>query len=349
MQINVYWTNKLIRILTLLVISFSFSFSDIKTIVDNNKFSQEFLNSDLFKDINKSELPNKENIKELISPLIDKKEDKNSKEINLEKEYKSFLNTLSLFDEGKYFEDIVNTEYLKRLNEIREKENNNNFTLFLFTSESVPIQSIKNFSKGIDKLRESYPNVIGRVLLQGYPIFYSNQYSGNLSKKYKIPFKLHSKYGTIKILKDGKFEINNGYEYDIKMQFEEEKTVSINIEKDVLLNLVVAKSIKNGKYYFKQKQSPNGMARFMQKIINNKATSKNIKLMVHPWAFKEMNLEDVPVLMYSFCRDDFRFKECENKYVVKGDISLTSFFELVSQYHKELLPIYESIIKESKY
>ena len=71
----------------------------------------------------------------------------------------------------------------------------------------------------------------------------------------------------------------------------------------------------------------------------------DVKYQFHPWAFKYFELERVPAYVLSTCKQDFTFRTCNNKYLVKGDISLVNFFEFISEQNKQYKEYYFDLLK----
>jgi len=71
----------------------------------------------------------------------------------------------------------------------------------------------------------------------------------------------------------------------------------------------------------------------------------DVKYQFHPWAFKHFELERVPAYVLSTCKRDFTFRTCDNKYLVKGDISLVNFFEFLSEQNEKYKEYYFDLIK----
>lgn len=52
---------------------------------------------------------------------------------------------------------------------------------------------------------------------------------------------------------------------------------------------------------------------------------------MHPFIYKDLDLKRVPAYLFSKCPiGDFQYKKCENKYLVRGDISLQAAVEVVA-------------------
>lgn len=60
--------------------------------------------------------------------------------------------------------------------------------------------------------------------------------------------------------------------------------------------------------------------------------------------FKDLDIKRVPAYLFSKCPVSFKYKECDNKYLVRGEISLQKALEIVSKedkYYKKYLKILE--------
>jgi len=85
------------------------------------------------------------------------------------------------------------------------------------------------------------------------------------------------------------------------------------------------------------------MAKYVQNLQN--LGIKKIEYTFHPWAFKYFELEKVPAYAMSYCKPDFRFKTCEHKYLVRGELSLTNFFEYVSDDNEDYKKYFFKLIE----
>lgn len=352
MQINVYTANKQQQLImkTIFIVCVLFlemlNASDkdyLRSVVENNIFAQEFLKSDILKDLQgspKSNPTNNGNVKQL--------QDKKQQEI--QQAYNQFIATLESFDEGKYFKPLIDEAYFKKLAELNKKQTVGEFTIFLFTSESVELENINNFMLHIEKLSNYYPNVRGKIMLQGYPSFYNNKIMGRLANiTNKQDIKINNTYGLDIVLhKDGSYEISNNRTLESDMIFDDEENLTVPVSDKLNIEVVAAKNKKTGEYYFKQEMNPGGMLQFMNKVKSFGKVSDKIDIHVHPWAFDYFKLRSVPAFAYSYCQEDFSFKECEHKYLIKGNITLLTFFEIASKHDNSLNEIYFNLIKDEK-
>lgn len=61
----------------------------------------------------------------------------------------------------------------------------------------------------------------------------------------------------------------------------------------------------------------------------------SFKTKFHPYFFRDLNIERVPAIVVADCpKNFFRYRQCEFKYVVRGDISLKKAFEVISKREK---------------
>lgn len=85
------------------------------------------------------------------------------------------------------------------------------------------------------------------------------------------------------------------------------------------------------------------MASYVQKLQT--LGINGIEITFHPWAYEYFKLDRVPAYALSYCKKDFRFKTCEHKFLTKGEISLTNFFEIVSDEDMEYKKYFQKLIE----
>lgn len=85
------------------------------------------------------------------------------------------------------------------------------------------------------------------------------------------------------------------------------------------------------------------MAKYVQNLQNERI--EKLEVTFHPWAYDYFNIDKVPAFALSYCKKDFRFKECEHKYLVRGEMSLTNFFEIISDENPEYKKYYQKLIE----
>lgn len=72
---------------------------------------------------------------------------------------------------------------------------------------------------------------------------------------------------------------------------------------------------------------------------------KKINVGFNPWAYEYFKLDKVPAYALSYCEKDYRFKNCKHKFLAKGEISLTQFFEIVSDEENGYKKYYQKLIE----
>lgn len=85
------------------------------------------------------------------------------------------------------------------------------------------------------------------------------------------------------------------------------------------------------------------MAKYVQKLQS--MGIEGIDVTFHPWAFDYFKLDRVPAFALSYCKKDFRFKTCEHKFLTRGEISLTNFFEIISDEDIEYKKYFQKLIE----
>lgn len=104
----------------------------------------------------------------------------------------------------------------------------------------------------------------------------------------------------------------------------------------------IEKEIQNLKY--KKEGDFDTFYRWAQKLY---ATGlRNVKIQFHPQAFKDLDLNKVPAYLLSRCHQDFRFQTCKHIAVVRGNVSLLSFFEMLKEDKPEFGEFYEALLKQ---
>ena len=74
----------------------------------------------------------------------------------------------------------------------------------------------------------------------------------------------------------------------------------------------------------------------------HKNEEANAIIKMQPFIFKDLALDRVPAYLFSKCtRSEFKYKECENKYIIRGEISLQAALEVVSRNDKSYLKYFK--------
>ena len=81
----------------------------------------------------------------------------------------------------------------------------------------------------------------------------------------------------------------------------------------------------------------------------NKELEDDAVIKMQPFIFKDLDLKRVPVYLFSKCSmSEFKYKDCENKYIVRGEISLKKALDVVSKNDKSYLK-YLNILEKGDY
>ena len=105
---------------------------------------------------------------------------------------------------------------------------------------------------------------------------------------------------------------------------------------------VVGRVIFRGWIDDKMDGIPNWLKKMQKEGLKN---SEFVKYQFHPWAFRYFELKKVPAFALSSCYEDFKFRTCENKFLIKGDMSLIEFYKILSNEHKEYEKTYRDLLE----
>lgn len=166
--------------------------------------------------------------------------------------------------------------------------------------------------------------------------------------------------------------LNNGIEFlglqkeivsetkELINTYDDKKYLTIFYFVDSSVTNVMLKTFSN--YINKlKKHNPNIMGKVMMRgLINDdfKYTSnffdsitRNENILnleyypIHFNSFKYFKLEKVPAYALSNCsKENFSFRECEHEYLIRGDLSLLGFFEILSKENKKFNENYYQIL-----
>lgn len=161
---------------------------------------------------------------------------------------KNFYNMISksstYLDKNNTLQKEIDAQYEVTKN---REANLQGFTVFMFISETTPVEQIKSFSYSIEKLKKVHPGINGLVLTRGL--------------------------------------VGGGFD-------------------------TMAEYVRNFQHY--------GISK--------------LEVAFHPWAFDYFKLDEVPAFALSYCNnEDFRFKQCEHKYLIRGEMSLRAFLEFIME------------------
>ena len=267
-----------------------------------------------------------------------------SRKESIRKEYEKFKSAIDQITDKDYKQLALN-RYKEGIEYLENKEN---ITLFYFISQDTNEESIRNFMVQIDVLHSHNENIIGRIMLNNYPDNYKDSYQGDL-KKTVIPLSKESGKGYLELNENGKYTykvksldgMSIGEKYQDIFSYE-------NIDKTkgtIKINLRVN---KESELKVLGETIVDSMVPYLRNLRSKKIGSKNVKIHVHPWAFDTLELKKVPAYVLGYCDvNDFKFRECENKFVAKGNITLEYFMSLVSERDKDYTKLYD-LFKEGK-
>lgn len=310
--------------------------SNIGDAVQQNSIAQSFLNSELKKNLEHSYNENTEN--QFLNDTL--KQKKQSDKKSLTKQFDSFKEVVELTTKNKQpLLGVLSDIKEKQFKNIVEKKDGKEFTVYYFISTDMPTISIARFVSSIEKLQKTYPNIQGKILLNGYPYYYEKAYKGTLKNDITVNLKnFKTKFGKIDFKANGDY-IYTPYEHSEIATSDQDIVVFNDINKTKHTLTFYLKNIDDI-VKVRQKYSPVGVFKYLRKLRDNNISSANVGLYAHPWAFKYFHLKKVPAYALSICKSDERFKNCDHKYLVHGDISLLSFFSVVSDADKKYKDIY---------
>lgn len=316
--------------LFIILVSTSYT-SDIKTIHDNEV--QNIISS-------LPSVPNNDILNEI--GMANSKNIGYSKKELLKEEYKKFQFAIEQIND-----DNLKKMAIENFNEgMKKLENNEEITIFYFISSESNEQNIRTFMAYIDVLNSHYPNIKGKILLNNYPENLVDVINKSLNFTVS-EFEKESGKGIIKVDSAGNYSYKvksiNGMTPNDKYQdiFTYKKldgttgNIIINLKVDNYSTLkVVGETIVDS------------MVPYLKNLREKNISSSNVKFHVHPWAFKSLNLNVVPAYVLSYCdNENFRFRDCENKFIAKGNITLDYFMKLIADKNNNYIKYYETLQK----
>ena len=238
--------------------------------------------------------------------------------------------------------------------------------LFLFSSNHVSAGDIDSFFESMKKYQTKY---------QDKNI--SQDKRAVLIEKYNIPKMQEVVKKNTEIIKSLQKDSDKALGSTIPWIA---KNMNTGIKDDELKNITnsILGKTKDDKvdtifYLFSTSQTEFALKNFMQDVVKLEAINKRIKyygvvqgmlskeqldvlynpfrfdkelqskakIKMQPFIFKDLQLNRVPAYLFSKCSStDFKYKECENKYLVRGDISLAKALDIATkedkEYHKYL-------------
>ena len=206
-----------------------------------------------------------------------------------------------------------NIDYNQLMDRVNNAQSNDAIKAFMETQSPDPLENFYKNLQSNTKLLDK-DNVLGKYL-EEQKAYDSSLNAGGL-KSFTIFYF---------ISEDTSPELIRSFAYDMQKIKEIDPTVD---------SLLITRGLIGGNF--------DTMADYVKKLQKSGITK--LEVTFHPWAFEHFKLEKVPAYALSYCEKDFRFKTCENKFLVRGEVSLTNFFEIVSdedinykKYYKKLI------------
>jgi hypothetical protein len=175
--------------------------------------------------------------------------------------YNAISKSTSFLDKNGVMKNEIDKYYKEYTDNHNMEDDKKGFTIFMFISETTPVEQIKQFSISIEKLKKLNSGIKGLVMTRG--------------------------------LVGGTFD---------------------------------------------------SMARYVRGF--KQSGVEKLEVTFHPWAFKYFKLDRVPAYALSYCdANNFRFKNCDHKYLIKGEMNLRSFFEYIMEDDKEYSKYFYELIE----
>lgn len=263
-----------------------------------------------------------------------------SKKEILKNEYKKFQFAIEQMNDDSFKKIAIDN-----LNEALYKlDNNEEIIIFYFISADTNEENIRSFMNYIDVLNSHFPSIKGKILLNNYPENLVDEVNRKLDFLVE-PFEKDSGKGIIKVYGDGSYTYKvksiNGMKPNEKYQ-----DIFHYVKKDgstgnIILELKVD---RNTKLKIIGETIVDSMVPYLKNLREKNIASNNVKFHIHPWAFNALKLSVVPAYVFSFCNsENFRFRDCENKYIVKGNITLDFFIKLIADKNSDYNKYYKSL------
>lgn len=267
-------------------------------------------------------------------------EDGKSKKEMMTKEFEKFKFAIEQITDENY-KKLALDNYNEGLEKI---QNNENITIFYFISGDSNHESIRSFMTYIDILNSHNSNIKGKILLNNYPDNFVDTYSDTLNTAVEETSKNTSK-GSIIINENGDYTYKINNISGLKSGEKYQESISYNKKTGeqglITLNL---KADDNGQLKIVGKTVVDSMVPYLKKLKEKNIGSTNVKFHIHPWAFDSLKLKVVPAYLFSKCdSDNFKFRDCENEFIAKGNITLEYFIELISEKDTKYKALHNSL------
>lgn len=319
---------KLSKLISMLLIStMAYSSNDINT-------SKEYFDKQL-KD-NSELLTNlKDGYNKKISEISKNtsvKNDSDAKtiELNINENYKRFKSVISGFENNSLFEKEIDKLYKNKIDKLSDKDA---ITFIYFISEDTNYAAIKSFVTEIDVLRSHFKNINAKIFLNNYPENLEDSINGNLNSVLSKNENLQTKYGSLEVNTNGQYTytITKNQRIAPKTLLSDSITINDVTNTPHVIDIKL-KSNSKGEIKILDSFNPKGMYRYLKELKEYGISSKYVDFHVHPWAYKDLGLDVVPAYLLTYCdNDDFRYKYCSNKFLIKGNVNLQYFLTKVGE------------------
>lgn len=256
--------------------------------------------------------------------------DEKNIESDINENYKRFKSVLNGFEDKSFFGKEIDRLYKNKVEKLSDKDA---ITFIYFVSEDTNYASIKNFITEIGVLKSHFKNINGKIFLNNYPENYEDSIKGNINAILSKNEVIHTKFGTLDIASDGSYIYTIISNQKVSPQTKMSDSITItdisNTPRTIDIKL---KSNINGVIKVVDNFNPKGMYRYLKELKEYGINSKDVNVHVHPWAFKDLGLDVVPAHLLTYCNnEDFRYKQCSNKYLVRGNVNLQYFISKVTE------------------
>lgn len=211
--------------------------------------------------------------------------------------------------------DVTTINNTMEQNSTFSSENSNKYIPQSLNNQQDFFRNLQTTTRLLDK-----DNVLGKYLEEQKKFDYDTQKNASELKSFTILYFI-SEDTSVDLIKDFSYKLSKLKEIDPTID-----------------GLLMTRGLVGGSF--------DKMAEYV-KGLQAKGVS-NIEMTFHPWAYEFFKLEQVPAFALSYCKKDFRFKTCEHKYLVRGEVSLTNFFEIVSDENTDYKKYFQKLIEAKK-
>lgn len=229
-------------------------------------------------------------------------------------------------------------------------DDKDSFTIIYLVSQNTSYASLKKYSVEFEVLKSHFPNTQSKIFLINYPDDYTDFKDGNINTKIFKDMTYKSVYGVLKIFTDGNYtyKVNNIKNLVTNTKLIDTFTIIDIYGKNKTINIDL-KVNSNGELKVISEFTPKGMYRYLTELKEYGFQSPSTKFHVHPLVFESLNLKVVPAYLLTYCdNEDFRYKECKNEFLLRGNITLTEFLKTVSNKDKNYDKYYTALLSGKK-